>query len=217
MFVDHISHRVIEGWGTVLLTLSHAIAFCSQHSIRIVEDENQPDGELAYYSKNGRPYTFILISPFLDPGMKLWVLWHEIAHFILHYPSAAKFSNACTEKCDKEANYVAAIAMMPRLSIEGRTINEVIHEFKYPRPLVELRYQIYKNDELNQFPTCSCSDTPDNYALSEILKDYPHLIRRGKDWPKAEIKRRAITSGEKAARIAVLMKQFEKPEEPLPF
>lgn len=214
MFVRHISHTVIDGWNIRPLILEDVIEFCRKHSIYIKQDENQIDGELVYYTKGEKTYTFILISPFLDAGMRLWVLWHEIAHFILHYPAAAKFSNACTDKCDSEANFVAAIAMMPRKAIEGKTTSEVIHEFGYPRALVELRYQIYQNQECGQ-PVVCCGKS-DRETISEILERYPQL-RRGCDWKKEERKVRQITSGEKSARIAVLMKQFEKPEEPLPF
>ena len=214
MFVAHISHKIIDGWNVRPLGLDDVIDFCRKHSIYIKQDENQADGELVYYEKDGKIYTFILISPFLDAGMRLWVLWHEIAHYILHYPAAAKFSNACTDKCDAEANYVAAVGMMPRRAIEGKTISEVVHEFGYPRALVELRYEIYQNQECGE-PVVCCGKS-DSESIAEILERYPQL-RRGSDWKPAELKKRRMPIGEKAARIAVLMKQFEKPEETFPF
>lgn len=105
-------------------------------------DPEQQFGKLAYY----KGYCFILINPTLDAGFRLWVLWHEIGHYILHHPETSQFSSSMKRKNDRDANYVAAVAMMPRPLIEGRTIDCVARRSHYPREIVQIRYDIYENE-----------------------------------------------------------------------
>lgn len=150
MFVASLSHTRLKGWNVVPLGERAAIDFCSDNFITVVEDPNQEYGQLLYYQKQYNDamleYAFILINPNLTTGMRLWVLYHEIAHFILHYPETSKFNTAMRRKNDREANYVAAVALLPRVSIEGRTIDEVVYETGLPLKLVKIRYEIFKNE-----------------------------------------------------------------------
>lgn len=142
MFVAEISSTRLLGWNKKVLTEADASEFCRSHRITVTVDKRQEYGKLLYY----KGYPFILINPALDPGMRLWVLWHEVAHFILHYPETSKFSASMKRKNDREANMVAAVAMMPRPIIEGHTLAEIQHAFGYPLEVVKIRYDIYQRE-----------------------------------------------------------------------
>ncbi len=144
MFLYQLAHARIAGWNRRVLTETDALEFCRSRAVRIISDPRIDFGQLRYY----KGYTFILISSRLNPEMRLWVLWHEIAHYLLHGYSTTRFSASTVRKKDREANYVAAVAMMPRHLIEGRTIDEVAADFGYPREVVVIRYQVWEREDL---------------------------------------------------------------------
>lgn len=144
MFLQRIAHNRLAEWNRRVLTEADALEFCRSMRIRIVTDSRIDHGQLRYY----KGYTFILISPHLDSAMRLWVLWHEIAHYLLHGYSTTRFSASTLRKKDREANYVASVAMMPRHLVEGRTIDEVAADFGYPREVVVIRYQVWEREGL---------------------------------------------------------------------
>lgn len=142
MFLSDVAPRSLCGWNEKILGEDVAIEFCRSNSICIVDDYRLDYGRIVFY----KGYTFILKNPYLEAGMRLWVLWHEIAHFLLHAPQSSKFSPLVKRKNDREANYIAAIAMMPRQTIQGRTFHEIEEEYGYPAKLIEIRDQIVKNE-----------------------------------------------------------------------
>ena len=107
MPVPHIATLRIRGWNRVAKTERDAVNFCAEHKIRIVADTHTAYGSLIYF----QGHVFITLNPFLTPGMKPWVLWHEIAHYILHYPETSNFSRSMRCKNDQEANMVASVAL----------------------------------------------------------------------------------------------------------
>lgn len=144
MFLQGISHDRLDGWGKRVLSESDARDYCRLHKVYIVDDPKQPYGRIMFH----KGYVFILINPNLDRGSWLWVLFHEIGHHALHAPQSGRFSKLIRRKADREANYIAAIALMPRQIVEGRTIEQVHYEFGYPIELVKIRYQIFQSEDL---------------------------------------------------------------------
>ena len=144
MFIAQIIRQRVDGWNTRILGETDALTFCRHHQIRILEDAKLRYGQIQFY----RGHSFIFINPNLSPGMRSWVLWHEIAHFILHDPIVSTFSRQCRRKCDCEANYVAAIALMPISILEHVTFGELEECYGYPSELIRLRWDIYERRKL---------------------------------------------------------------------
>lgn len=144
MFLAEISRRRIPDWNQRVLTEADAIAYCKVNKLCLVDDKAENYGRIVFY----KGHVFILRNPHLPPATALWVLWHEIGHFILHAPQSSRFNPLVKRKSDREANYVAAVAMMPRHLIYGRSIAQVQHDFGYPPELVRLRYEIFTNEDL---------------------------------------------------------------------
>lgn len=89
---------------------------------------------------------FILINPALSGADRLWVLFHEIGHFLLHDLVLANFSKSLLRKSDAEANYIAARAMIPVWMIETLRPDQIELEYGYSKDLIKIRMGIYKRE-----------------------------------------------------------------------
>lgn len=128
-------------WNSRALNYSDGLTFCTARRIILLETDLITDsGEYRLYKDRH----FIFLHKFIDERFKAWVLWHEIAHFILHPVSIAQFSDSVTKrKIEKEANFVSAIALMPASILLTKTLGEVQEEYGYPTRLIYLRKWIY--------------------------------------------------------------------------
>lgn len=139
---ERLAHRRLNDWNQRIHTEDDALKFCRRHRIRIVEDPDEEYGQIVWYEG----FAFILINPFLAIGMRTWVLFHEIGHYLLHAPASGRFSKLIESKADYEANAVAAVAMMPKAAITGKTFAEVAAEFEYPIELIQIRDHLVRNE-----------------------------------------------------------------------
>ncbi len=110
--------------------------------VPIIEDASAiAKGE--YWIVEGVP--FILLKPNLKPAEKLWVGFHEVGHHLLHYPVPHKFSKSLQRRMDREANFFAAIALIPTWLVKSKTFGEIMEEYNYPKDLILIRKEIYEN------------------------------------------------------------------------
>lgn len=142
MFLSDIASAFMPDWNLRILTEHDALRICNENSVHLVEDVNTRFGKIVFH----RGYVFIVMNPDLSPAMRLWVLWHEIGHFMLHAPASSRFTPMIERKNDREANYLAAIALMPKTLVVGKTVDQIIREYSYPRELVNIRKQISEID-----------------------------------------------------------------------
>jgi Zn-dependent peptidase ImmA (M78 family) len=138
MFKSNLALKALADWNKRVLTEWDALEFCRLNNIRIVEDPIRMFGSIEFY----KGYVFIIINPGLRKAMRLWVLWHEIGHFILHDAQEGEFSTSIHSKVEAEANFVAAIALMPRPMVEGKSMKEIYSETGYRHELIEIRHAI---------------------------------------------------------------------------
>ena len=87
----------------------------------------------------------ILLKPKLKSAEKLWVCYHELGHHLLHYPVSHKFSKSFQRRMDGEANFFAAVALIPTYLVESKTLGEIMEEYNYPKELISIRKVIYEN------------------------------------------------------------------------
>lgn len=115
-------------------------ALCEREKVEIAENGSfKFKGEYVIYDA----IPFILLRPDLKREMKLWVGLHEFGHHLLHYPVNHRFSKGIVRKMDREANFFAAIALMPTWLIASKTLGEIIEEYNYPKQLIRIRKEIY--------------------------------------------------------------------------
>lgn len=143
MFLTNLLKKHFPKWNKVIHTEDDAREFCKKNKVCICETTKVNFGKYTQY----KGYDFILINPKLSPAMRLWVLWHEIAHFLLHSPETSNFSQSTIRKNDREANWVAAILLMPKNLIKNKTRTALQEEYGYLAELIEIRKYIIDNEK----------------------------------------------------------------------
>ncbi len=134
-----------SGWNRRPLAETDFHRLCRRHKITVQEMPLKVSG--FYYSMMGRH--FIAIDSRLPPAKKLFVMFHEFAHFLLHAPDRGVTANfhGIGRKTRKEceADLFAAVALIPRTWLETRTPHDITTEEGIDPETVAERFQIFKD------------------------------------------------------------------------
>ncbi len=138
--------RALPSWNKQIHGENEAIVFCEEKTIFTKETDLIDDlGE--YRIHQDKPC--ILIHSFIERNYRAWVYFHEIGHYILHPTECAQFSDVVIKrKIEKEANFFAAVALIPTFVLRKMKLEEIQEEFGYPRRLILLRKYIYDNHKI---------------------------------------------------------------------
>ncbi|QYO65524.1 ImmA/IrrE family metallo-endopeptidase [Leptolyngbya sp. 7M] len=132
------------GWNRRPLSEADFYVLCRRHKITVQEMSLRVSG--FYYSMLGRH--FIAIDSRLPPAKKLFVMFHEFAHFLMHAPDNGVTANfhgiGRKTRKETEADLFAAIALIPRCWLETRTAYEIVTEEGIDPELVDERFRIFK-------------------------------------------------------------------------
>lgn len=130
------------GWNEVPLTDDDFHLLCRRFKIVVQELPLQVGG--FYYSVLGRH--FIAIDRKLESRQKLFVMFHEFAHFLLHTPESGATANfhglGRKTRVELEADIFALCALMPRPWIEGRSMQELVEVDGMPEEMVVQRIRL---------------------------------------------------------------------------
>lgn len=138
--LSQILTKKVPDWNKTVWTEDKFSQECVRHKVRIVEDENlKVKGEYTVY----KDVSFIALRPKLKNNIKLWVIAHEFGHHLLHYPVTHKFSRSIFIRMDREANFFAAIALIPSSLVTTKTLGEIMEEYNYPKELIIIRKEIW--------------------------------------------------------------------------
>ncbi len=142
LFADKFS-AIDRRWNSAPLTEDDFFRLCRKHRVTVQEMPLRVGG--FYYCMLGRHY--IAINSKLSPREKLFVMFHEFAHYLLHAPDGGVTANfhGIGRKTRKEfeADAFATCALIPRPMIERRTPQELIEEDGLPEDLVSARIELY--------------------------------------------------------------------------
>lgn len=134
-----IIKKKVPFWNDKIITEDDLHRLCRLSQARYFEDEDMKGrGEYLIYENT----PFVIVNKNLKREMKLWVGLHELGHHLLHYPVNHKFSAGTRRKLDREANYFAAIALIPTELVKSMTWGEIIEEYNYPKILIRIRKEI---------------------------------------------------------------------------
>ena len=135
-FLDKVNSLKI-GWNERPLRLTDLYQLCKRFKIVVQEMPLTTGG--FYYRVMGRD--FIAVDSRLDEPKKLFVLFHEFAHFLLHTPETGATANfhgvgrRTRKEC--EADLFALCALMPKPMIESHSMQELIDEGLAPDIVAE--------------------------------------------------------------------------------
>lgn len=138
--LSQILKRKVPDWNERILNDDDFYLTCERSAVNVIENENlKCKGEYTIY-KN---VSFIVLKKGLKPEMLRWVGFHELGHHLLHYPVNHRFSKSLYRRMDREANYFAAIALIPTRVVEVQSFDEIVNEYNYPAELITIRKEIY--------------------------------------------------------------------------
>lgn len=130
-------------WNLKVHGITEAEEYCERNLVGQIRTDLIADlGEYRIYKET----PMILIHKFVSWQYLPWVFWHEIGHDILHFPLTCNFSKGTRKKIEKEANIIAAVALIPLWVLKTKNLYEIQEEFGYPRELILLRKEIYEHN-----------------------------------------------------------------------
>ncbi|HEV8590847.1 MAG TPA: ImmA/IrrE family metallo-endopeptidase [Pyrinomonadaceae bacterium] len=146
-FHDKISKLRIK-WNERPLTEDDFYRICRRLGVVIQEMPLRVSG--FYYSLKGGHY--IAIDSRLEPVQKRFVMFHELAHFLLHAPDKGVTANfhGIGKKTRKEieADAVALCALIPKTWIETRTVDDIAEHEGLSHELLAQRLAIYERHRI---------------------------------------------------------------------
>lgn len=114
LLLSHKAASLEIGWNERVLTESDLYGLCGRFDITVDEQPLATAG--FYYRLMGRDG--IAVNSRMDPEHKLFVLFHEFAHFLLHAPESGPAANfhgiGRRSRAEVEADAFALCAMIPR-------------------------------------------------------------------------------------------------------
>lgn len=141
-------------WNTYIPTEADVDSISYKLRVPIIDDMSaKAKGEYLLFEDVTPSRPMILIRPDVKKSERLWVIFHEIGHHLLHYPVPHKFSKSLQRKMDREANFFAAIALIPTFLIVERLIiyetleaalGSIKEDYNYPKELLIIRKYIYE-------------------------------------------------------------------------
>jgi Zn-dependent peptidase ImmA (M78 family) len=127
--LSQLIKRKLPEWNERVLSGDDLDKYVEAFRVPMIEDDAaKAKGE--YLLIEGQP--IIILKPNLKQMEKLWVGFHELGHHLLHYPVPHRFSKGCWRRKDREANFFAAIALLPTKLVESLTLAEIVEEYGYP-------------------------------------------------------------------------------------
>ena len=130
------------GWNTKVMTERDAYRLCRKFSITLEELPLRTDG--FYYRVKGRD--FIAIDSRLTGLKRLFVIFHELGHFLLHVPESGATANfhgvGRRTRKEREADLFALCALMPKTLVESCDRSELA-ELGFDPELVSERLSIF--------------------------------------------------------------------------
>lgn len=130
-------------WNERPLTEEDFYRLCRRHKVTVQEMPLQVSG--FYYCLLGRHY--IAINSRLRQPKKLFVMFHEFAHYLVHAPDSGATANfhGIGKKTRKEfeADAFAACALIPLPMVEKLSVQELIETEGLPEDLVRQRIELF--------------------------------------------------------------------------
>ncbi len=132
-----------SNWNKKPLTEEDFYTLCKRRKITVVEMPLSTNG--FYYCVKGRH--FIAVDSKLRRPKKLFVMFHEFAHYLMHAPDTGTTANfhgvGKKTRKETEADAFALCALIPKSWIENRSIQEIVEDEGIPAEMLAERLAIY--------------------------------------------------------------------------
>jgi Zn-dependent peptidase ImmA (M78 family) len=135
--------QIRRGWNKRPLTEKDFWALCKQYGIDIVEDDTKHMKWPGIYTVIDDVPTIILKAN-LKGLERLWAMFHELGHHLLHTPETCFFSDSTVHKVQSEANAFAAIALIPEKVVRQTPLWELYDVDEFAVKLFQIRLEVYE-------------------------------------------------------------------------
>lgn len=130
-------------WNVRALTEDDFWTYCDD--ARIIVKETPLERLGLHFKRRGQNVIFVRQE--LRGAERMFVLWHELAHFWLH-PPGIQFFQGYNDQIEREADAVAACAMIPQTVLRHYWPSEIIGLYGYPADLVRFRQDLFDTWQL---------------------------------------------------------------------
>jgi len=132
------------GWNERPLTEGDAVRICRRFRVTYQEMPLATGG--FYFRLKGRDY--IAVDSRLPAAQRMFVMFHELGHFLLHVPETGATANfhrvgERTRK-EKEADLFALCALVPKSRVETSSPEDLIDETHLTAEQIAERLEIYE-------------------------------------------------------------------------
>lgn len=136
------------GWNEKPLTEADFYRLCQRFRITVEEIPLRVSG--FYYCVMGRHY--IAIDRGLRGKQKLFVMFHEFAHFLMHAPNTNETASyhgvGRQTRKEREADLFALVALIPQHWLETRTPDELIADEGITSDMLRERMELFARHSL---------------------------------------------------------------------
>ena len=143
-FLSETASAACRQWNRKPLTEDDFYRICRRLKVSVTEMPLRTNG--FYYSVRGSH--FIAIDSKLPPVKRLFVMFHELGHFLLHLPDSGTTANfhgvGHRDRKEREADIFAICSLIPRSWIADRTPDELIGDEGLDPEMVAERVAIYR-------------------------------------------------------------------------
>lgn len=141
-FLDRFT-KLECGWNERPLTEADFLQLCRRHKVKVQEMPLRVSG--FYYCVLRRHY--IAINSRMPHPRRLFVMFHEFAHYLFHAPDAGATANfhgiGKQTRKEFEADAFASCALMPRTMVERTSVQDMIEVEGLPEDLVRQRMELF--------------------------------------------------------------------------
>jgi Zn-dependent peptidase ImmA (M78 family) len=134
--------RLIKGWNERPLTEKDFYKLCRKFGILVFEEDSEEMNDKGEYTVvEGVPIIFL--DRTLKGLERLWVMFHELGHHLLHAPETCFFSEGTVNKEQSEANAFAACSLIPKPAVTQLYLWDLYDVDEFATKLFDIRLALY--------------------------------------------------------------------------
>lgn len=143
MLLAHVFKKLARFWNHKPLTEKDFFRLCKKLDVLVIEDDSDDMvGKGIYTVVDGIPTIFINAK--LRGLERLWTMFHELGHHLLHSPETCFFSESTEHKAQSEANLFAAIALIPERYVRQMPLWELYELDEFTAKLFQIRLEVFE-------------------------------------------------------------------------
>jgi Zn-dependent peptidase ImmA (M78 family) len=143
IFIAPIFRKALKGWNKKRFDGKDFDRITKQLGVLVIEDGSEDMVRKGLYTE-AKGVPIIFVRPELTGLEKLWVLFHELGHHLLHSPATCYFSESTQHKTEHEASVFAAIALIPQAYVRQMYLWDLYDVDEFAAKLFEIRLEVYE-------------------------------------------------------------------------